>query len=197
MDHTFATQYIDNYLNALRTIKVSEESIKALKKSSKIIQVKSKQTIINPGEICKHAYLIVKGGFVCRYIHETTGVANTINFYLDDLHPIMACVDSYFNQRPTNCELRAIKDSVGVAISRSLMHSLFPNDIYFTKFYYQVITTAIFEENEVKTKLIAYSSKEKYDYILKEMPSVVRNAPSKYIAEFCGISAAWLSKLKK
>ncbi|MEL7248073.1 MAG: cyclic nucleotide-binding domain-containing protein [Bacteroidota bacterium] len=144
MDHANANQYVDNYFNSLRMLKVSEESIEVLRKHYKMIQVKSKQTIINPGEICKHAYLIVKGGFVCRYIHETSGVANTINFYLDDLHPVMACVDSYFNQRPTNCELRAIKDSVVIAIARSVLLSLIPKDIHFTKFYYEVITNAIF-----------------------------------------------------
>ncbi|MEL6670459.1 MAG: hypothetical protein AAFP08_15920, partial [Bacteroidota bacterium] len=65
------------------------------------------------------------------------------------------------------------------------------------RFYHDVVITAMVEENEVKTKLIAYSSREKYDFILQEMPTVIQKVPSKYIAEFCGISAEWLSKLRK
>ncbi|MEM6379909.1 MAG: hypothetical protein AAF705_17055, partial [Bacteroidota bacterium] len=140
---------------------------------------------------------VVQGGFVCRYIHEKNGTAKTINFYLVDLHPIMACLDSYFTQTPTHCELKAISDSIVLALPKTVVDHLVEQDKYFAKFHYDVVSTAMMEENELKTKLIAYSSKDKYDFILQEMPSVIQNVPSKYIAEFCGISAEWLSKLKK
>ncbi|MEO0877468.1 MAG: hypothetical protein AAFY48_22945, partial [Bacteroidota bacterium] len=94
MDQNFITEFVENFLSNLRAIRVSEASIEALRNRHQIVHTKTKQTLINPGEICKDSYLIISGGFVCRYIHEKSGVANTINFYLDDLHPIMACVDS-------------------------------------------------------------------------------------------------------
>lgn len=192
-----STQYIYDYLENLKNFKIADESIWHMSNSLKVIQVRSKDTLILPGEICKNIYLVAQGGFVCRYIHEKTGAAKTINFYLKDLHPIMACLDSYFTQKPTNCELKAISDSIVAALPKRDVDILKEKDGNFSKFYHDIVTTAMVEENELKTKLIAYSSKEKYDFIIQELPSVIQKVPSKYIAEFCGISPEWLSKLKK
>lgn len=190
-------QYINGYLNNLQALRVSSESIQQLRTNLKVIQIKSKDNLVISGDICRNIYLIVQGGFVCRYVHDKTGEAKTINFYLEDLHPIMTCVDSYFMQTPTHCELKAITDSIVLSIPKKDIDALREKDDYFAQFYHQVVITAMVEENELKTKLIAYSSKEKYDFILEDMPSVIQSVPSKYIAEFCGISPEWLSKLKK
>lgn len=197
MGEDITIQYINNYLANLRNLKVAEESVQYIRDKLKVVRVKSKHTLLLPGDVCKHIYLIVQGGFVCRYIHEKAGFAKTINFYLEDLHPIMACVDSYFTQVPTNCELKAIADSIVLAFPKRDVDILVIEDRYFAKFYNDVVNTALVEENELKMKIIAYSSKEKYDFIIEEMASVIRKVPSKYIAEFCGISPEWLSKIKK
>jgi len=189
--------FIRDYLKNLQDLKVMEESIEQIRKKINVVRVKSKDTLINPGEVCKNIFLVIQGGFVCRYIHEKNGEAKTINFYLTDLHPVMACIDSYFTQAPTNCELKAIADAVVIALPKSIVDVLVEKDIAFAKFYHHIVSTAILEENELKTKLIAYSSKEKYDFVLQEMPTVIQTVPSKYIAEFCGVSPEWLSKLKR
>ena len=197
MDQDQIMQFLEEYLNNLQNFGMAEESTQLIRDNTKVIQVKSKDTLILPGDICKNVYLVVHGGFVCRYIHEKTGKANTINFYLENLHPVMACVDSFFTDVPTHCELKAIADSIVLALPKSVAEALKEQDKSYAKFYYDVIITAMVEENELKMKLIAYSSKEKYDYIMDEMPMVFQAVPSKYIAEFCGISPEWLSKLKK
>lgn len=197
MNQDQVRQFIDDYLDNLLSLQISEESVEHIRAHLSLKSIKSKDTLIIPGEVCSHIYLVVQGGFVCRYIHETTGAAKTINFYLEDLHPIMACLDSYFSETPTHCELRAISDSNVLALPKSEVDRLKEQDESFARFYHDVVITAMTEENDLKTKLIAYSSKEKYDFILEEMPSVIQSVPSKYIAEFCGISPEWLSKLKK
>ncbi|MEL6841879.1 MAG: cyclic nucleotide-binding domain-containing protein [Bacteroidota bacterium] len=191
------TSFITNYLNGMKALSVSDESIDRIREVIEVIRVKSKDTLIIPGEICRHVYVIVQGGFICRYIHEKTGEANTINFYLPDLHPVMACLDSFFTQTPTNCELKSIGDSYVVALPKTMVDVLNREDEFFRAFYHELVITALTGENELKTKLIAYSSQEKYDYIIEEMPSVIQAVPSKYVAEFCGISPGWLSKLKR
>ncbi|MEM6263917.1 MAG: hypothetical protein AAGI38_15490 [Bacteroidota bacterium] len=197
MNREQALTNIDTYLKTLQPSYISEENLPIFSESVKLIEVKSKDTLIIPGEVCRHVYFVLEGGFVCRYIHEKTGDASTINFYLKDLHPIMALLDSFFTQTPTNCELKAIAPSLVGALPLDAINTLRERDDQFMKIYHTVVTTAMVEENDLKTKLISYSSKEKYEYLLEEMPAVIRDVPSKYIAEFCGISAEWLSKLKK
>ncbi|MEM9260424.1 MAG: Crp/Fnr family transcriptional regulator [Bacteroidota bacterium] len=189
--------FLADYFANLRQLKVTQESIDTLSVSLQVISVNSKAVLVKPGEVNKHIYIVIQGGFVCRYVNEKTGEANTINFYLEDLHPIMACLDSYFTQTPTSCELKAITRSAVLAVPKVIVDELREKDAAFETFHYEVVATAMREENELKTKLIAYSAKDKYDFILEEMPSVIQRVPGKYIAEFCGISQAWLSKLKR
>jgi len=197
MNQTEISNFLTAYFDNLRQLQVNEESIASLSEAVKVTSVRSKGVLIGPGEINKHIYVVVQGGFACRYINEKTGEAKTINFYLEDLHPIMACLDSYFTQTPTSCELKAITKSTVLAVPKVIVEELREKDAAFETFHYEVVATAMREENELKTKLIAYSAKDKYDFILEEMPSVIQRVPGKYIAEFCGISQAWLSKLKK
>ncbi len=197
MNQEQALIHVDSYLKSLQPSYLLDENLPFFREAVKVIKVKSKDTLIIPGEICRHVYLVLEGGFVCRYVHEKTGVANTINFYLEDLHPIMTTLDSFFTQTPTNCELKAISTSLVGALPLSAINALMDRDELFMSFYKEVVTRAMVEENDLKTKLISYNSKEKYDYLLEEMPMVIQKVPSKYIAEFCGISPGWLSKLKK
>ena len=110
MNQDTINTYIITFLQSLQELKVSEESIQYIKDHLQPFRVKAKDNLILPGKVCKDMYLIFQGGFVCRYIHPKTGAAKTINFYLNNLHPFMACVDSFFSQTTTNCELKAIAD---------------------------------------------------------------------------------------
>ncbi|MEM9052452.1 MAG: hypothetical protein AAGC47_10405 [Bacteroidota bacterium] len=188
---------IFEFFQNMESLGISEKSIQRMRDHLKVLDVKSKENLINPGQVCKNLYFVVKGGFVCRYVHQKTGVAKTINFYLDDLHPIMACLDSYFTQTPTGCELKAISNSWVLSLPKLVIDSLANDDNNFLSYQSEIIRTAMTEENELKANLISFSAQEKYEFVMDKMPSVVQCVPSKYIAEFCGISPEWLSKLKR
>ncbi|MEL7535162.1 MAG: hypothetical protein AAFN10_27915, partial [Bacteroidota bacterium] len=121
----------------------------------------------------------------------------TINFFLSDLHPFMSCIDSYFTQMPSSCELRAVADSIVLTMSKIDLEAMIENHPELRQFYHSRVVQALIEENELKLKIISYSSKQLYQYLIEELPIVIQQVPSKYIAEFMGISAEWLSKLKR
>lgn len=184
-------------LEMLGGMRLSEASLQAIQENIRMQQVKGNSVLLTPGAVCSQIYLVLEGGFVCRYINDTTGEAKTINFYLNDLHPFMACVDSYFTQTPTQCELRAIADSVVFSMPKKAIDQLILQDEQLKNFYHAMVITALQEENDLKLKIIAYSSEELYRYLIDHLSMVIQKVPSKYIAEFMGISAEWLSKLKR
>ena len=161
------------------------------------IRLKSNQVLVQPGQINDTLYVVVEGGFVCRYIDEEKDIFKTINFFLPDLHPFMVCVDSFFKETPTHCELRAISPSTVLALSKQILVEIIDRDPQLHRFYHSTIIKALTEENDLKLKIIAYSSEDLYAYFLKKLPSLIQNVPSKYIAELMGISPEWLSKLKR
>ncbi|MEL7535229.1 MAG: hypothetical protein AAFN10_28290, partial [Bacteroidota bacterium] len=58
--------FISNYIQGLKLLQVTEESIARIQKTIKTQKIKSKDTLIIPGDVCQHVYVIVQGGFVCR-----------------------------------------------------------------------------------------------------------------------------------
>lgn len=194
MNFSFSSK--DQLLNALQLSGVNENSIRLLSEQMKVVTVKSNQLLIKSGQINTHLYYVLEGGFVCRFVSEDADTERTINFYLNDLHPVMACIDGYFSQIKTSCELRAITDSTVLAISKKELDSLVAVDSSLKLLFDQLLTKALIEENDLKLKIISCKPDAFYQYIISEFPSVIHNVPSKYIAELMGISAEWLSKLK-
>jgi len=181
----------------LEHLRISEETRQQIADKIEVRRVKSNSILLMPGNTCTHLYFVVNGGFVCRYFNENLEIPKTINFYLDDLHPFMACVDSYFAQQPTACELRAVRDSVVLSMSKKNLDAMIQSNPVLQGFYDSLVIQALVEENELKLKIISHNAEQLYQYLLDELPAVIQKVPSKYIAEFMGISAEWLSKVKR
>lgn len=194
MDFSFSSK--QQLLEMLKLAGVSESTIEILTLQLKEVEVKSNQLLVKSGQTNTHLYYVMEGGFVCRFVSEDKEIERTINFYLNELHPVMACIDSYFSQTKTSCELRAICDSKVLAISKIVLDNLIAVDPKIKMLFEQILTNALIEENDLKLKIISCKPDVLYQYLIKEFPTIIHKVPSKYIAELMGISAEWLSKLK-
>ena len=180
----------------LQSANISLAQIEKLLSKGKLLKVKSKSLLVQPGTICDKVYFVLKGGFVCRFIDKELEIEKTINFYLDDFHPFMSCVDSYFSETQTHCELRAIAYSEVLEFDKKDIDAIVLEDIVFFQFYHFMLTKILQEENDFKIKIISYSSEVLYSFLIAICPEVIRQVPSRFVAEFMGISPEWLSKLK-
>jgi hypothetical protein len=187
---------MNKFLELLQSSNMDAKTIENLISKGKLLNVKSQSLLIMSNTICDKAYFVLKGGFVCRYIDDELEIERTINFYLEDFHPFMSCVDGYFLGIKTQCELRAIANSEVIEFDKKEIDFIISQDYDVFKFFNSVITQALQEENDFKLKIIAYSSERLYSYLITNCPKVIQQVPSKFIAEFMGISSEWLSKLK-
>ena len=184
------------FLEELQNSHIPSEKIETILSKGKVMKVKSQTLLIEPNQVCDKAFFILKGGFVCRYMDEELEIEKTINFFLENFHPFMSCVDSFFSAAKTQCELRAITHSEVIEFSKKDIESAINQDIELFHFYHSLVTRALQEENDFKLKIISYSSERLYQYLIAHCSVVIQQVPSKYIAEFMGISSEWLSKLK-
>lgn len=194
---TIATNAIPmRFIETLIEAQIPPDAIARIMSKAEVLTVKNHTKLIEPHEVCDTAYFILKGGFVCRYIDEDLDIERTINFYLEDLHPFMACIDSFFSGTKTKCELRAILPSEVLVLPKADIEAEIKHDFQLFQFYHVLVTTALQEENEFKLKIISYTSEQLYQYLIETYPMIIQRIPSRYIAEFMGISQEWLSKLK-
>ena len=183
-------------LEDLQLSNISAGQIENILSKGELLHVKKQSLLVKPGSICDRAYFVLKGGFVCRYIDQELEIEKTINFYLEDFQPFMGCVDSYFSETKTQCELRAIADSEVMAFNKTDLDAMMLEDIVFFQYFYSMVARFLQEENDFKLKIISYSSERLYMYLVEHCPDVIKQVPSKFVAEFMGISSEWLSKLK-
>jgi hypothetical protein len=187
---------MNEFIQLLQTSGLSPDKVGKLISTVKIIDVKNQSILIKPDTISDKMYFVLKGGFVCRFIDIELEIERTINFYLEDFHPFMGCVDGYFSGTKTMCEMRAIAPSEVLEFNKKDIDDLICQDIELLTFYNSLITKALQEENDFKLKIISYSSERLYSYLIEHCPKVIELVPSRFVAEFMGISSEWLSKLK-
>jgi hypothetical protein len=187
---------MNKFLQSLQNYNLSPDKIENVISKGKLLHIKSQSLLIKHNTICDKAYFVLKGGFVCRYIDEELEIEKTINFFLEDFHPFMSCVDGYFTETKTQCELRAIAHSEVIEFNKEDIDSIIKEDIDVFTYFHTLITQALQEENDFKLKIISYSSERLYSYLIAHCPQIIQQVPSKFIAEFMGISSEWLSKLK-
>lgn len=187
---------MNKFLQILINANIPEQKIQNILSKGKLRSIKNQNTLVHTDTICRNLYFVLKGGFVCRYIDNDLKIERTINFYLEDFHPFMSCIDSYFSEKQTRCEIRAIANSEVLEFSKSDIDELIQHDKDLFQFYNSILTIALVEENDFKLKLISYTSIRLYNYLIRECPIIIQKVPSKYIAEFMAISPEWLSKIK-
>jgi len=185
-------------IELLHNQKVTIASINLFTAAGMIIVVKKRSKIIQIGDVCDKGFFILEGGFISRVYNQQTKKSRTQNFFLEDFNQFMACEDSYFTGEKTNTDLLAIKDSVIIQFLKKDIERLCESNKDFNNFYNNfVIVNALKQESALRKMVNAFSKEELYNHLIDNYNSVIKNVPSKYIAEFIGISAEWLSKTKK
>ncbi|MDB4900973.1 MAG: Crp/Fnr family transcriptional regulator [Mucilaginibacter sp.] len=186
----------NNFINELIDAGLPEPLIDTIVCVGQLVNIKSQTKLIEAGKKCRVIYFILKGAFVCRHLNGETGDKRTIAFHMDDFQPFMTCVDSYFTNSPSRCDLLAISNGEVLAFRKNDLEELAGAHQVLSAFYYAHIINVLVSEHDFKTKLIQYPSDSLYRYIICHHPQIIQKIPSKYIAEFMGISPEWLSKLK-
>ncbi len=187
---------MNQLIEELSKSKIPNETIEKIMGLGKLVKVKSQTKLVRHNQVCTKVYLVLKGGFVCRFIDEALEIEKTINFFFPDFHPFMTCVDSFFSGTKTQCEIRCISNAEVIEFDKKDIETLIFQDLQLLQIYHALVITALQEINDFEMKIIAYSSERLYHYLITTHPIIIQQVPAKYIAEFMGISSEWLSKLK-
>ena len=158
---------------------------------------KRNEVLVSVGEDCKNVFFIKSGGFLRQFYSDESESLHTISFHLPNHRPFVTINESYFADQPSMYEIRAFKTSEIVELKKGVITEMNQQHPFLKEFHDQRILQALLFENEFKSRLISYSPKAFYQYLCQQYPEVIKNVPSKYIADVMKISPEWLSKLKR
>ena len=186
----------DNELLAkhiLSRVQLTEEELDFMLSQFKLVKIKKRQFIVQPGFTAKHRSFVCNGAFR-SYVVLDNGEDHTIQFAIEDWW--ITDYNSYYNQEPATLFVIAIEDSILLQLSRENEDKLKQaNHKYETFFRISAERAQAFHFRQLITNL-TQSAEYRYETFLEKYPLIVSRVPQYALASYLGMTTEYLSKLR-
>jgi len=157
-------------------------------------RIKKRQFIVQPNFVCFHQTYVLEGAFR-SYFLDASGNEHTIQFAIEDW--FISDFSSYISQTPASLFVEALEDSVIQQISYNDVESLCSKNPKFERFFRLVAQKSFaFSQRRVLSNL-GKTAEERYVEFQQLYPSIVQRVPQYALASYLGMSAEFLSKIRK
>lgn len=189
---------MNNYNNILENIKryvpLTKEDEGEFTSIVRTTTIKKRQFIVQPNFICSHQTYVLKGAFRAYFINDE-GIDHTIQFAIEDW--FISDFNSYIHQTPAFLFVEALEDSIVQQMAYADIEKLCDNNPKFEKFFRLVAQKSFaFSQRRILSNL-GKSAEERYLEFLSLYPSIVQRVPQYALASYLGMSAEFLSKIRK
>lgn len=180
--------------NLNRYVDLNEEDEKQFCAIVRTTKVKRRQFIVQPNFVCTHQTYVVNGAFRSYFISKE-GVEHTIQFAIEDW--FISDFNSYIHQIPASLYVEALEDSVVQEIAYEDVEQLCKSNPKFERFFRLVAQKSFtFSQRRILSNL-GKSAEERYVEFQSLYPSIVQRIPQYALASYLGMSAEFLSKIRK
>ena len=176
---------------------LSKDLVEFIMAGGEHVEMKSMDPLVSIGDIANKMFYVKNGGLVSQYFDEKSERERTTNFHLPSFQPFFVISESYFGGLPSMSQIKAFTKSEIIYYEKEKVIGLVEANSEYRDFYYKNIVEVLICKEKLMSRLITLSSTRLYSTLLKEYPEIVKNVPSKYIAEFMGVTPQWLSKIKR
>jgi len=175
-------------------VDVSEEDEGIILSAFDPISVKKKKDLLEPGEVCKYIYFIVKGCLRSYYV-DTKGVEHIYQIRLDNSW--ISDLASFFSQRPSEYYIESLEDTELLRVSFDRLEQLY-NEVPKLERYFRILfQKAYVNALERLNATMWESALDRYNDMLKEHSDIFQRVPLVYIASYLGITPESLSRIRK
>ena len=187
-----------NYTNILNNIKryvsLNEEDEKQFIAIVITTNIKRRQFIVQPNFTCSHQTYVFKGAFRSYFVNDE-GMEHTIQFAIEDW--FISDFNSYVNQSPASLFVEALEDSTVQQIAYEDVENLCDKNPKFERFFRLVAQKSFAYSQRRVLSNLGKSAEERYIEFLNLYPAIVQRVPQYVLASYLGMSAEFLSKIRK
>ncbi|MDN3581303.1 Crp/Fnr family transcriptional regulator [Mucilaginibacter flavus] len=177
-------------------VPVNDMEWQALASHLEVSALKKKKYFAEPGKICNHIGLVVKGAvryFLVKDGEEITG-------YFSFENELLSSYKSFLTRQPGENYIQALEDCHIVTLSYNAMQQLYDDDLIGKKMerFSRLIAEhyLICYEDRVSA-FITQTPEERYNKLLETGGDVLQRIPQHYIANFLGITPVSLSRIRR
>jgi len=182
------------YDNLKRFVPLDTELEDQLASIARIATLKKREFLDQPGVVSHYRNYILQGAFYSYHL-DADGKEHTVQIALEDW--FVSDFYSYITQSPATLYVQAMEDSTLIQFHYNDIEALCKKSHLLSE-YFRVTTEKAFAFSRKRALTnLSLSAEERYLELLRRYPEMNRRFPQKVIASYLGISAEFLSKIKK
>lgn len=180
--------------NIGRYVTLPREAKEQLANIARESRIKKRQYIDQPGYTSGYRNYVVKGAFRSFYVDDE-GKEHTVQIAVEDW--FVSDFYSYITQSPATLFVEALEDSVILQMKYEDIEPLC-GQIHELSEYFRITTERAFAFSRKRAlSNISKPAEDRYLELLERYPDIIQRVPQRIIASYLGMSAEFLSKIRK
>jgi CRP-like cAMP-binding protein len=176
-----------------KRINIADTELEELLSYFKLMKVRKRQFIIQPGFVAHHKNYVLKGAFRA-YVVDDAGQDHTIQVSIEDWW--ITDYNSYLFQQPATMFVEALEDSIILQIHYSDEAKLKQQHHSFETFFRIMAERSMaFMQRRIITNLTK-NAEERYLQFEAQYPEIASRMPQYALASYLGMSTEYLSRLR-
>jgi CRP-like cAMP-binding protein len=185
---------IQLHTHILKFIALSNKEASQVSNFFEMKHVKKKENLLQTGELCKHAYFILKECLRLFFIDEK-GTEQTTQFAIENWW--LSDYMSFQNQLPADFYIQAVEQTELLRISfanQEQMLKTFP----MMERYFRLVHQKTVAASQLRSKYQhTYSKEEQFLHFNKRFPEFLQRVPQYLLASYLGFTPEYLSEIRK
>jgi CRP-like cAMP-binding protein len=171
---------------------MSEEAKDAIRKISRVTQIKKNEILQPIGHTCKTIYFLKRGLARIFYFKDEKDITESFAFE----NMILARIESLFTGRPSRKGILMVEDSELVAINSTELFKLYDKFPEIERLM-RIIIERLYIDTVSRIESIQFhTAEERYNALMKDTPDVLKRVPLKYVSSYLGITQVSLSRIR-
>lgn len=154
---------------------------------------KSKEFLIQQGEISKQSAFVLNG-CLRGYTIDSNGFEHVLSFAPKDWW--IADMYSLLSQKPGNLNIEAMVDTEVALISKTNQDKMYEKVPKLERFFRIIIEKSLVAYQQRLNDNLSLTAQERYMKFCKTYPQLINDIPQKQIAAYIGVTPEFLSKLR-
>jgi CRP-like cAMP-binding protein len=155
--------------------------------------LKSKQFLLEEGQICKHS-TFVQSGCLKGFTVDKNGFEHILSFattgwWIADMY-------SLITQQPGQLNIQASSPSEVLLLSKTNQEKLYREVPKFERFFRILTENSLVASQQRVVDNLSLSAEERYEHFCEKYPSLVQSLPQKEIAAYIGVTPEFFSKMR-